>query len=202
MFNKTDIELGWALVKDKLIPQLEWIQWKVESIDDLISYLVHHRFLNMIDTRRALIYLCTKKYKLDDSIEFMTRPGTDDSIFMPLLQNIMIDYIDTRDYKLLQYIYDEDYGSLYAYIFYLYFRNTKKSSVWRRSIMVWDVEFYKIMILNMLVRLPSEMLHDVAHTIAPDPKFLSQLKLYDNNSKAFKYYDHKMELLRNIHRNY
>ena len=202
MFNKEDIELGKVLVKDKLLPQLNRIQWKDKTIDDSISYLVHHHFFNAIDTRRALLYLCTIKYKSYDSIEFMTHPDTDDSIFIPFLQNIMIDYINTRDYKLLQCIYNEDYGSLYAYIFYLYFRNDKKFSIWRQSIMAWDIEFYEIMILNMLVRLPSKMLHDVAHTIAPDQKFLSQLKLYDNNSKAFKYYDHKMALLRNIHRNY
>lgn len=202
MFNKTDIELGQVLVKDKLMPHLKQIQWKTETIDDLVSYLAHHRFLNTIDTRRALLYLCVIKHKLYDSIEFMTHSDTDDSIFIPFLQNIMIDYMNTRNYKVLQYIYDDEYGSLYAYVFYLYFRNAKKSSIWRQSIMVWDVEFYEIMILNMLCRLPSEMLHDIAHSITPDQKFLSKLKLYDNSSKVFKYYEHKMAMLRNIHRNY
>ena len=202
MFNKTDIELGRALVKDKLMPHLKQIQWKNETIDDLVSYLVHHRFLNTVDTGRALLYLCAIKYKSYDSIEFMTHPDTDDSIFIPLLLNIMIDYIDTRDYKVLQYIYYEKYSSLYAYAFYLYFRNAKKSSVWRRSVMVWDVDFYKNMVANMVIRLPSYMRKVVLPTIMPDEKFLSQLKLYDMNSKAFKYYEHKITLLRNVYENY
>lgn len=202
MFNKTDIELGRALVKDKLMPHLKQIQWKNETIDDLVSYLVHHRFLNTIDTRRALLYLCAIKYKSYDSIEFMTQPYTDDSIFMPLLQNIIIDYINTRDYKVLQYIYDEEYATLYAYVFYLYFAYAKRSSIWMRSIMIWDVEFYKTMVANMIVRLPADMKKVVLPTIMPDEKFLSQLKLYDMNSKAFKYYEHKITLLRNVYENY
>lgn len=202
MFNKEDIELGRALVKDKLMPHLKQIQWKTETIDDLVSYLAHHRFLNTIDTRRALLYLCTIKHKSYDSIEFMTRSDTSDSIFTPLLLNIIIDYVDTRDYKVLQYIYNKEYDAIYIYAFFLYFRNAEKSSIWRRSIMVWDIDFYKNMIVNMILCLPSYMRTAILPAIMPDEKFLSQLKLYDMNSKAFKYYEHKIALLHIIYENY
>lgn len=68
--------------------------------------------------------------------------------------------------------------------------------------MVWDVDFYKNMVANMVIRLPSYMRKVVLPTIMPDEKFLSQLKLYDMNSKAFKYYEHKITLLRNVYENY
>ncbi len=197
MFNNGDIDIGRAIVVNKLLPHLKQIQWEFKTVDNLVSYLVHHRFLNTVDTRRALLYLCAMKYNARDTVEFMARIDIDDSIFIPLLINIMDDYIGTRDYKVLQYIYYEKYASLYSYAFYLYLVNAKESSVWRRSIMIWDVDFYKH-IEYMIIHLPPFMRRAVMPALIPDKEFLSKLKLYDMNSKAFKYYEHKIEMIRNI----
>lgn len=132
------------LILQRIQPQL--IGWNgrfLGDVDKLISMYTHHRILDSYETKCVLQYLAAVKYNLlvdcgGDQIL------VDYKVILAELPLMIQQYINSRDYKMLQYIYDDSTSTDYVYIFYNFFSMIKTSHIaWRLSLTSWDVEFTK-----------------------------------------------------------
>lgn len=198
MFQKEEINKGMKLVTTKLVPHLKKISWKDTSTDGMISYVVHHRFFNNADTKTVLSYLCLEKHNVIEFIELLRESELDTrTCSMAILKTVVDEYIDSRDYKLIQYIYDKDEADIFRYTIYAYLSFAKASSVWMSSIMSWDISFYKFMLIDIICAIPPHMRQLILPTITPDEKFMNRL-INLNNKPLEYYYRHKTNMIKNI----
>lgn len=189
------------LILQREQPQL--IDWNGRFLGDtekLISMYTHHRILNSYETKCVLQYLVALKYNLlaygnvgDNQIL------VDNGVILVAMTNMIGSYINSRDYKMLQYIYDDSTFADYAYSFYKFFFMFKTPHIaWKLSLTSWDVEFTKFIYKNVMAKIPDDMLHDIKLAFLPDPKFVRKFRLVDVNSDKFKYYDKKITMLQNM----
>ena len=192
------------VIEGKLIlrreqPQLiGWNGRSLGDVDNLISMYTHRRILNSYETKCVLQYLVAVKYNLlaDDGTN---QTLVDNGIIMIELTLMIRQYINSRDYKMLQYIYDDSAFADYAYSFYKFFSMSKTPHIaWRLSLTSWDVEFTKFIYKNVIAKVPDDMAGDIKIAFLPDLKFMSKLRLMDVNSNKFKYYDKKITMLQNM----
>lgn len=184
------------LILQRTQPQL--IGWNGRFLGDankLISIYTHHRILNSHETKCVLQYLVAVKYKLL-AADGRNQILVDHNVVLVELTFMVKRYINSRDYKMLQYIYDDSAFADYAYIFYKFFSMNKiPHMAWKLSLTSWDVEFTKFMYINVVEKIPHDMMNDIKIAFLPDRKFISKLELMDINSNKFKYYDKKITML-------
>ena len=199
MFKKEELDNGRLLATAKLLPHLQQISWKDTSINGMISYVVHHRFFNNTDTKAVLSYLSLTKYVEFDLMEIITTAVDVDakSVQIAILKTIVDQYIDSRDYKLIQYIYDEDEADIFRYALYIYLSFEKSSAVWMNSIMSWDISFYKFLFIKIICAIPPDMRQVILPAIYPDEKFGERLT-HEENNKLLEYYRHKTDMIKSI----
>lgn len=170
----------------------------LSNVEGLISMYTHRRILNSYETKCALQYLVAIEYDLL-AVAGGNQTLVDNGVILVAMIKMIADYINSRDYKMLQYIYDDSTFADYAYSFYKFFFMFRTPHIaWKLSLTSWDVEFTKFIYKNVLAKIPDDMLHDIKIAFLPDPKFVSKFRLVDVNSDKFKYYDKKITMLQNM----
>ena len=70
------------------------------------------------------------------------------------------------------------------------------SEAWKLSLDKWDVEFTKFMYSCVLSKIPWDLRKKAAtKTFSPNKKFISKIKLMDQDSGKFNYYENKLYML-------
>lgn len=190
IFNDRDIEKGKELFRN-VRPGITAV-----SVDECISYFVHHKRLNKEETRYVLIYLLSEKYCMSRELY-----EVDQNLFYKVFGIIIGEYIRSRDYKLLQYIYSNDTWIDYLTAAYRYFRECKPHEMWRLSLYNWDINFTKFIYSDFMFKLPPELKKELinsAATFSPDRKLIRQLRLKSIGSKDVKYCDYKLDMLQKM----
>lgn len=163
------------------------------NIDKYISYFVHHKRLNAKDTRKVLSFLLACKFGFYTTVPIPTISKDLEYISIPI---IIHKYISSKDYKLLQYIYNEEKWADYVYMMNKHFETMMPSEAWKLSLDKWDVEFTKFMYSCVLSKIPWDLRKKAAtKTFSPNKKFISKIKLMDQDSGKFNYYENKLYML-------
>lgn len=158
-----------------------------------ISYFTHHKRLNTADTRKVLSYLLAHRFGFYHNGEISKQL---ELISIPI---IIHEYINSRDYKVLQYIYNADKCTDYVFMMNKHFETMMPSEAWKLSLNAWDVNFTKFIYRDILSKIPWELRKKAAaRAFTPNKKFTNMLKLMDQNSEKFKYYDNKLDLLQHM----